>query len=134
MDMTERRLWRLLAGCGIFLVAVNALFLLAPWQHRSGLTSGALGGGLVGAWTLLQKPQYREAFRSFPMVRRLAFILAAIAILILAVFVSSWGAPDPLSYDIVRLVSLIFMILILLVLYPLFSKSMDALWLRFTRR
>jgi hypothetical protein len=134
MDMTERRLWRLLAGCGIFMVAVNALFLLVPWQHRCGLTSGALGGELLGAWTLLQKPQYRGAFRSFSMVRRLTLILAATAISILAVFVSGWGAPDPLSYDTVSLAALIFMILILLVLYPPFSKSMDALWLRFTRR
>jgi quinol-cytochrome oxidoreductase complex cytochrome b subunit len=134
MVITERQLWRLLASFGVFMVAINALFLLVPWQDRNGLISGAVGGGLVGVWSLLQNPPYRDAFRSLSKVRRLAFILTGTAVLILGIFVSSWGAPDPLFYRIARIVVLIFMILVLLVLYPLFSKSMDALWLRFTRR
>jgi hypothetical protein len=134
MDRTEKRLWRLLAGLGILELALNALLLLVPWQDRDGLISGVLSGGLVAVWALLQKPPYHQMFRSLSIVLRIAFIMAGTAILILGVFVSGWGAPDPLSYAIVRIIALIVMILILLVLYPLFSKSMDALWLRVTRR
>ena len=127
MKAPERRLWLVLAAIGIAAGGLNAILLRLPWQHRYG---GFAVGAFVGLFILIDKPYCRAAFQSLSSVRRTLFIVAAFVTLALVVAIGNWGAPWQFDLDIAEPVGF----LCLFMLYLAFSKAMDALWLRFTRR
>jgi hypothetical protein len=131
MDSPERRLWLLLAVTAATAVGANALLLLFPWRSRP---HGFAAGFFAAMIFLLNMPYCRAVFRSLSGSRRTLYIVAAFATLALAVSISNWGAPAPLTLDIRTIAVFFFLLVLFLALYPSFSKTMDALWLRFTRR
>ncbi|MGC2637237.1 MAG: hypothetical protein WA294_08650 [Acidobacteriaceae bacterium] len=122
---TERRLWIAFGGSGAVLIGLT--FLFSAWFPRNG---ALVGGAFVGLMAIASRPDQRRTFLALPKARRALFILAVGALFIFVIVLANRREPAPLLFDIAEIV----IFAALLLLYAIFSKVMDALWLRFTRR
>lgn len=125
MNSAERRLWLTVVSGGLVLLALTALLAALSWS------AGSSAGGVI---TLLMifgsNPAWRRDFESLSNGRRALLMVAIAAISAVIVVVGNRKMPSPFLFDIGELAA----IAALLLLYTLFSKAMDALWARFSRR
>jgi ABC-type uncharacterized transport system permease subunit len=124
MNTPERRLWISLGA--VAAVSVVLIELLGIWGGQMAGVSGALAVLMV----LSGRPAQRRDFQLLSRRGRVIFLFATIAAFAFILFLGNRGTRNALLVDIGEFV----LIGALLLLYALFSKTMDTLWARFSRR
>ena len=89
-----------------------------------------VSGALAVLMVLSGRPAQRRDFQLLSRRGRVIFLFATIAAFAFILFLGNRGTRNALLVDIGEFV----LIGALLLLYALFSKTMDTLWARFSRR
>lgn len=125
MGSGERRLWRVVGAMAAVCIVIAALCKYFFVSRSEGIVFL-----VVGLFVLGGRPDLHRDFQSLSRANRVLLILTIAATGIAVIVIGNFGQPDSWLFDLVELAALA----VLLLLYSLFSKAMDALWLRFVKR
>jgi hypothetical protein len=90
--------------------------------------AGIIGGAVAAAGFLWHKGGLRAIWMPLPKMRKARVVVLGIAILAGATALANVGKPKAPFMDMIETTAVVG----LLILYLLFSKAMDALWIRFS--
>jgi hypothetical protein len=130
MGSSRRTLWILIGVIALFTLAASWLDSRMPAEPDFGIMVCILGGMIP----ITTNRVFQECWRSLRRLDQALLILAWYALFVAAVVYHNRRVPSPAGLDITVCAATPIMGAVLYLLYRAFSKSMDALWLRVTRR
>jgi Na+/H+ antiporter NhaB len=132
--MSERYRQWLLRGATLTVVLLVALSLHVERLGGFGVFIVCFVAGSVGGVAAISGNHRLGSFWNRRSTKqKVAIVCATVAIVLLACFAPNYGKPDAASRNLDDC-SLICVALVLLGCYHIFSRFMDRLWARFSRR
>lgn len=125
MGSAEKRLWRIVIVMGALCLALTAICVHFKILHTEGITFLLVGLFVVGS-----RPERQRDFRLLSLRERALLILTIAAVGLAVIVISNLGQPGAWFLDLGETV----FIVLLLLIYCLYSKAVDSLWLRFVKR